>query len=231
MDKCAPRDTACLAASNALSHCDGRVTHQAAISIERKDSMNCRLVIAGVVFGVVTVAGSPGGLRADERHSDTRTFVFDVAIDAHTLNLNNNDPADPGNPRRGSTFIVYGKIFPAGTIPSGVTPFDPAGPGSIGDWICRGVFLADFADIASGSASLAFDTTQMFLLSTDSNALFTEGFEGNVGVTTHRTVTGGTGRFRGVKGTLRQETIGVNRNGAADGLFDIRFTFMVDEDQ
>jgi hypothetical protein len=191
--------------------------------------MNCRLIVAGVVFGVVAVAGSPSGLQADERHPDVRTFVLDVAIDAHTLSLSNNDPADPGNPRRGSTFIVYGKVFPGGTIPSGVTPFDPDGPGSIGDWMCRGVFLADFADIASGSASLTVDTTQIFLLPTDTNALFTEGLEGNVGVTTHRTLTGGTGRFRGVTGTLRQETIGVNRDGAADGLFDLRFTFTVDE--
>ncbi|HWW83946.1 MAG TPA: hypothetical protein VNZ26_10115 [Vicinamibacterales bacterium] len=193
--------------------------------------MNRRSLIAGIVIGLVGLTGNPSGLRAEERHSETRTIVLDVAIDAHTLSLNNNDPADPANPRRGSTFIVYGKIFPGGTIPSGVTPFDPSGPGSIGDWICRGVFLADFADIASGTASLAFDTTQMFELSTDRNAVFTEGFEGNVGVTTHRTLTGGTGRFRGITGTVKQETIGVNRNGAADGLFDLRFTFMVDENK
>jgi hypothetical protein len=67
----------------------------------------------------------------------------------------------------------------------------------------------------------------MFLLTSDQNALFTEGNEGNVGVTTHRTVTGGTGHFRGVIGEVRQETIGVNRNGAPDGLFDLRFTFKV----
>jgi hypothetical protein len=62
----------------------------------------------------------------------------------------------------------------------------------------------------------------------DTNALFTEGFEGNLNVTTHRTVTGGTGRFRRVVGTVKQETIDVNRNGAADGLFDLRFTFTVE---
>ena len=74
---------------------------------------------------------------------------------------------------------------------------------------------------------LAFDTTQIFLLSDDRNALFTEGMEGNLGVTTHRAVTGGTGGYRAVVGTVKQETIGVNRNGAADGLFDLRFTFTV----
>ena len=188
--------------------------------------MNRRTVLAGAVTTLLAVnSGHIAGAPRDEE--DTQTFVLDVAIDAHTLNLNNNDPADPANPRRGSTFIVYGKVFPGGTIPSGVTPFDPDTDGSIGDWICRGVFLADFAKIHSGAAALAFDTTQMFLLTTDENALFTEGLEGNVGVTTHRTVTGGTGRFRRVIGQVRQETIGVNRNGADDGLFDLRFTFTV----
>ena len=189
--------------------------------------MNRRTVLAGVVTILLAMTGGPLALRAAGDRDDSRPFVLDVAIDAHTLSLNNNDPADPANPRRGTTFIVYGKVFPGGTIPSGVTPFDPNMAGSIGTWVCRGVFLADFADIMSGAASLSFDTTQMFLLTTNENALFTEGFEGNVGVTTHRTVTGGTGRFRRVIGEVQQRTIGVNRNGAADGLFDLRFTFKV----
>ena len=186
--------------------------------------MNRRTVLAGVVTTILAITGGPAALRAAGDH-DSDQLVLDVAIDAHTLSLNNNDPSDPANPRRGTTFIVYGKIFPGGTIPSGVTPFDPNTAGSVGVWVCRGVFLADFADIVSGAASSAFDTTQMFLLATDENALFTEGVEGNVGVTTHRTLTGGTGRFRGVIGEVHQQTIGVNRNGAADGLFDLRFTF------
>jgi hypothetical protein len=189
--------------------------------------MNRRTVLAGVDTILLAMTAGPPARRAPGDRDDSRPFVLDVAIDAHTLSLNNNDPADPANPRRGTTFIVYGKVFPGGTIPSGVTPFDPNMAGSIGTWACRGVFLADFADIMSGAAALSVDTTQMFLLKTDENALFTEGFEGNVGVTTHRTVTGGTGRFRRVIGEVQQRTIGVNRNGAADGLFDLRFTFNV----
>jgi hypothetical protein len=191
--------------------------------------MNRRSVLASVVCAVVALTGRSATLGASERdHDDTQTFVLDVAIDAHTLSLNN-DPTAGGIPRRGTTFVVNGKIYPGGTIPSGVTGFDPdTAPGSIGTWVCRGVFLADFADIfVNGSAALAFDTTQIFLLSTDENALFTEGFEGNVGVTTHRAVTGGTGHYRRVTGTLKQQTIGVNRKGAADGLFDLRFTFTI----
>jgi hypothetical protein len=191
--------------------------------------MTRRNRLTGVALAVIALAGWPAVLGASDRDADdTQTFVLDVAIDAHTLGLNN-DPTAAGTPKRGTTFIVNGKIYPGGTIPSGVAAFDPdTAPGSIGTWVCRGVFLADFADIfVNGSAALAFDTTQIFLLSTDGNALFTEGFEGNVGVTTHRAVTGGTGRYRRVTGTLKQQTIGFNRNGAADGLFDLRFTFTI----
>jgi hypothetical protein len=191
--------------------------------------MSRKSVLRGVAVAVIALAVWPAVLGASDRDVDeTRTFVVDVAIDAHTLGLNN-DPTAAGTPKRGTTFIVNGKIYPGGTIPSGVTAFDPdTAPGSIGTWVCRGVFLADFADIfVNGSAALAFDTTQIFLLPTDANALFTEGFEGNLGVTTHRAVIGGTGRYRHVTGTLKQQTIGVNRNGAADGLFDLRFTFTI----
>ena len=194
--------------------------------------MTRRSLAAGALsLAVVALTVHPVALRAEERgdHGGTETFVVDVAIDAHTLGLNN-DPSAAGVPQRGTTFIVNGKIYPGGTIPSGVTPFDPStAPGSIGTWICRGVFLADFVDIfVNGTAKVAFDTTQMFLFPDDTNALFTEGFEGNLGVTTHRTVTGGTGHFRRVLGTVKQETIGINRNGAADGLFDLRFTITVE---
>jgi len=194
--------------------------------------MNRRALLLGIAMAVLAIGGIPVDLSAEhDGHAGTRTFSVDVAIDAHTLSLNNNDPANPANPVRGTTFIVYGKVFPAGTIPSGVTGFDPDQPGSIGTWFCRGVFLADFADVVSGKAALAFDTTQMFLLPEEGNAIFTEGLEGNVGVTTHRVVTGGTGPFARLTGTVRQQTIGVNRNGAADGLFDLRFTFTVEDSE
>lgn len=195
--------------------------------------MNRRSLCLSAALAVVAGAMHPVALGAfDANPEHLQTFVVDVAIDAHTLGLNN-DPSAAGTPKRGTTFIVNGKIYPGGTIPSGVTDFDPdTAQGSIGTWVCRGVFLADFADIfVNGSAAHAFDTTQIFLLPSDRESLFTEGIEGNLGVTTHRTVTGGTGRYRRVVGTVKQETIGVNRNGAADGLFDLRFTFTIRTDE
>ena len=155
--------------------------------------------------------------------NDANTLTVDVAIDGSTLALNNNDPADPANPIKGTTFTVIGKIFPGGTIPAGISSFDPNQPGSIGTWVCSGVFVADAADIFGGGQIIAFHTNQIFMFTDDSNALFTEGLEGSVGKTTHRVVVGGTGTFQGFVGQERQETIGLNLDGK--GLFDIRFTF------
>jgi hypothetical protein len=178
----------------------------------------CALALAGTV----PLQSTPTPARAQDR-DDAKTLSVDVAIDGATLALNNNDPTNPANPVRGSTFTVTGKIFPGGTIPEGITPFDPNQPGSIGTWVCSGVFVADAADIFSGKAAIAFHTNQIFLFTDDQNALFTEGLEGSVGVTTHRVVAGGTGKFRDFIGQERQDTIGLNLNGK--GLFDIHFTF------
>lgn len=161
----------------------------------------------------------PESVRADDK--DARTFTVDVAIDAATLALNNNDPSDPGNPKRGATFTVRGKIFPGGTIPAGTTSFDPNQPGSLGTWICTGVFLADASEVFGGTAPIGFHTSQIFLFPNDKRALMTEGLEGAVGVSTHRIVVGGTGTYENVIGQVRQDDIGLN----GTGLFDHRFTF------
>ena len=115
---------------------------------------------------------------------------------APRLGLNTTIRQTRVTPYEGTTFTVTGKIFPGGTIPAGITPFDPNQAGSIGTWVCSGVFVADAADIFSGKAPTAFHTNQSFLFTDDQNALFTEGLEGSVGTTTHGIVVGGTSNFR-----------------------------------
>jgi len=179
-------------------------------------------LFALAIFAAMALALTSMRAMAEDSNS-TKTLTLDVAIDGSTLALNNNDPSNPADPVKGTTFTVTGKIFPGGTIPAGITPFDPNQPGSIGTWVCSGVFVADAADIFGGKAKIAFHTNQIFMFSDDDNALFTEGLEGSVGTTTHRIVAGGTGMFKGLVGQERQETIGLNLNGK--GLFDLRFTF------
>jgi hypothetical protein len=191
----------------------------------QEESMTKKLLLS--VFALILVANvllqiTPTPATAQDR-DDTKAFDVDVAIDGATLALNNNDPAHPGNPIRGTTFTVTGKIFPGGTIPAGITSFDPNQPGSIGTWVCSGVFVADVADIFSGKAKIAFHTSQIFIFADDQDQLFTEGEEGSVGTTTHRIVAGGTGKFQGLVGQERQETIGLNLDGK--GLFDLHFNF------
>jgi hypothetical protein len=190
-----------------------------AIRQNQEESMTKKCLLsmfALALVGTVPLQITPTPARAQDR-DDEKTFSVDVAIDGSTLALNNNDPANPANPVRGTTFTVTGKIFPGGTIPAGITPFDPNQPGSIGTWVCSGVFVADVADIFSEKAKI------VFLFTDDQNALFTEGLEGSVGTTTHRIVVGGTGKYRDLVGQERQETVGLNLNGK--GLFDIHFTF------
>lgn len=174
------------------------------------------------IFALVLVGLqlTPTPAKAQER-DDAKTFDVDVAIDGATLALNNNDPAKPAI--RGTTFTVTGRIFPGGTIPAGTTSFDPNQPGSIGTWVCSGVFVADAADIFGGKADIVFHTSQIFTFLDGQNQLFTDGLEGAVGVATHRAVVGGTGKYADTIGQERQETIGLNLNGK--GLFDLHFTF------
>lgn len=182
----------------------------------------CLLSVFALAFTVaVALQITPMPAMAEDS-DNAKTLIVDVAIDGSTLALNNNDPA-VASPVKGTTFTVTGKIFPGGTIPAGITSFDPNQPGSIGTWVCSGVFVADAADIFAGKAKIAFHTNQIFMFPDDHNALFTEGLEGSVGTTTHRIVAGGTGPFRGLVGQERQETIGLNLNG--NGLFDLHFTF------
>src|SRR5262249_24370231 len=144
-------------------------------------------------------------------------LTVDVACDARTYRQNNVDPSALGS-HRGDTFIVAGRIFPGGTIPAGDRVFSPDNPGSIGKWICIGVWMVSSDQLAAG-ASPAFDTSQIYLLPDDSKQLFSEGLEGPQ--PTLRAVTGGTGSMIGVTGQVRQELLGTN----VTGLFNFRFSF------
>lgn len=149
----------------------------------------------------------------------SEAFIIDVACDARTYRQNNVDPLATGS-HRGDTFIVSGKIYPGGTIPVGQGVFSPDNPGSIGTWICRGVWLVSSEELAEG-VSPAFDTSQIYLLPDETKQIFSEGLEGSA--STLRAVTGGTGSMVRVEGQVRQELLGTN----VTGLFNFRFRFDV----
>src|SRR5437764_4320759 len=152
-----------------------------------------------------------------------RTVTYDVACDARTFRLNKSGTLLDA--RRGDSFIVQGKIFPAGTIPAGGTVDAPGSfdldtaPGSIGTWVCRGNFNSDIGDILKGAHPHIF-STQLHLFDNGS-AFVHEGPEG--GAPELRAVTGGMGNFMGAAGEVLEEPIGVNRTG----LLNIRHTFRI----
>jgi hypothetical protein len=195
-------------------------------STERnKDTMktNTKISILSLVVAAATVCSL--SLRGDEgKHNGSwKKVVIDVACDATTFALNTTSSADTG-PVRGSSFIVNGKIYPGGTIPTG-NGFDINTPGLIGTWVCRGAFNFSIAEIIAGSAP-GQSTTQSYLFSPTGSlavddSMASVGEEG--GVATHRVVSGGTGTYRGMIGEVQQEILGVN----SSGLFNFRFTFTI----
>jgi hypothetical protein len=102
----------------------------------------------------------------------------------------------------------------------GVGVGHPNQPGSIGKWICKGIFTSTL-----GTDDIGFYTAQRFQFNEDTDAIWTEGLEaglGKMGVITHRAIVGGTGRFRG-EGEMIQEALGTNVAGTPN----IRTTFTI----
>ncbi len=154
---------------------------------------------------------------ATEGRADEEMFSIDVACDGRTYRQSDGATSVAAS-QRGDTFVVEGTIYPGGTIPAGENVFSPDRPGSIGRWICRGVWLISTEQLLAG-ASPAFFTTQTYLLPDENAQLLSEGLEGPP--STLRVVTGGTGSRRGMVGEVQQEVLGTN----VTGLFNFRFTF------
>src|SRR5438132_3138646 len=116
------------------------------------------LALAGLA--VLAVFGVPAVVKAAE---DSNTLTYDVACDCRT-----GATLDGGV--RGAPFIIQGKIFPAGTLPSGAATNDPTQPvhgiASIGDWICRGQVRGAYPPTIAASYALTpmATNTQYFIL-------------------------------------------------------------------
>lgn len=167
-----------------------------------------KLLVGGSVLAGAALTGS---LSAAQAHPED-ILTLDVACDGRTFRLTRMDPtATDQVPTRGDTFIVNGKIYPGGTVETGLS--GPDQPGSIGTWICRGWFyVEDFTDPEQVPHVI---TTQLYLLD-DGNGLVSNGEEG--GIKTRRAIIGGMGRWADIKGDVTQEDAGEN-----DTLLDFGF--------
>ena len=170
------------------------------------------IILALAAFAPVTLfqPGASPVARADT----ASVVVFDVAFDGSTFR---NQDGVPAGDFRGNTFILNGKIFPAGTIPPGDGTFSPDSPGGIGTFICRGTQLYDLSDTTADPPFVV--TTQLLRFDGD-DAIVTEGLEAGVSPV-RRAVTGGWGRYSGASGEVSLELLGFNTTGAEN----YRFTF------
>lgn len=172
------------------------------------------ITITAVFLAALLVVGlaAPMALADDDKKI---VFTVDVAED-----FNKFVPAPPivaGVPQRGSFFITEGNIYPGGTIPgdgSTFDPTDPSGPTPIGRWFCRGTHIVA-GDQIPGTTEPWVYTSQLYFLPDDKKSIGTSGLEQTAPIV--RTVTGGTGKFKGVSGVQRQKFLGnFNRTGGVN---------------
>jgi hypothetical protein len=172
------------------------------------------LGLSGIVPDFLSRAGMQGVVKAANQH----ILTFDVACDCRT-----GSPAFfSGN--RGDAWIVSGKIFPAGTLPTGTATNDPTlpvgGVAPIGEWTCRGQRALPFPLAAYDASPPAFNT-QYFILN-DGRALTVEGYA-LPGFTGERlSLTGGIGGFSGAAGYVEEGPFGTNTTGCPN--FRAKFT-------
>lgn len=181
----------------------------------------------GSVIGILTVLGCAFTLavttkaQVDERDRRfDKTLTVDVALDSATFVVNHVDPASqPTDQFRGDTLLIDGSVYKAGTVPSGMSDFDPKSTKDrIGMIRCRASVLVPLSDLTTPAATFV---TEMYSLPDDNQIILADGPGANLFATVERAVTGGTRSFSGVIGQLKEVNLGLNRSQACD----LRVTF------
>ena len=176
--------------------------------MNRTSGSRAMFLVAVTTLVVMRSVGAAAAGDAPSGNNDHRGRVvrWDVAIDCRTWRFNGGIPNEAAG--RGDNFIAGGRLFPAGTLPSGFQANDPNDPGSIGNWVERGTMAATIAEIVGG-ARPAFYATWYHVLD-DGSTLIADGPHPESGP---MAVIGGVGRFSGAAGELDDEIIGWNSTG------------------
>ncbi len=170
-----------------------------------------------LIVGLTGLMMFGGVLNAVSEAKSEKEFTVDVACNGSTLGLNPADPADPPF-SRGDVAVVTGRIFPAGTLPLGVTTSDPNATGGIGTWRCLFASLAEPPIIGAITYYFALEENgqESMLLVQGLNSHI---FPGSVSRT--HAIVGGTGKYDGASGEVREEVLGTNGSQC----FNLRFHF------
>ena len=171
------------------------------------------LSLAGAVS--LATLGLPALVKADD---NSNTLNFDVACDCRT-----GATLDGGV--RAAPFMIQGKMFPPGTLPSGTATNDPTQPvhgvSSIGNWICRGQVQGTYPPaIAPFYNSTPFALNTQYYILNDGRALTAEGYDVPSGG--FLSLTGGIGGFSGVTGDIQLTDFGTNATGCPNFRAKIR---------
>jgi hypothetical protein len=147
-------------------------------------------------------------------------LILEVAADCRTfVNGTNRAEVSFGN----------GKLFPAGTLPSGTASNDPTEPDNgiapIGDWTTRGQNAFPFTpEVASSyNSTPTFFATRYFILNGGRTALTSEGYAFFPSGEGFGSLRGCIGEFRGVAGDVHGTPLGTNATGCPN----FRATFRI----
>lgn len=187
-------------------------------------------VLASALVGALSL----GLIWATAAQSDSRRhFTVDVAMDRATNGANLPDVGVPG---RALVGIFNGNIYPRGTLRRGDATFDPTSDGDIGTWRCHFTGLNDVASATGSEDSLDYPLTGAVTYyfqfkrtgyeRADSilvvMGLNSHTFNDDESVRRVFAIVGGTGKFAGASGTVRETVLGRNITGSRNLRFRIR---------
>ena len=92
-------------------------------------------VVGFGLAGIVPSLPSQVALQTAVQAATDTTLTVDIAMDGRTRRFNHGITYEEAG--RGDTFVIFGPIYPAGTLPTGTASNSPDAPGSIGTWTLR----------------------------------------------------------------------------------------------
>ncbi len=160
--------------------------------------------------------------------TDDGALHFDVALDATHFAFDPDLVHDDGMPAYGTSFIIRGYIYPAGTLSEGHGVNPDGSPEFseqvLGEWVCRGWFVGEGMQTTTGAWVVS---TQLYSFGSEPGTamLVSDGYElADVGVEFTRAITGGTGPFAGAGGEAHQTVLGLNGGGGLNLQFQLEPT-------
>jgi hypothetical protein len=180
-------------------------------------SRRTTLAVAAGTLGLLAIV-TAGVAIASAADSDPgpRTIEVDIAEDGTRFVFDEAPVFGDGMPAHGNPFVTQGYIYPSGTLTdtNGVNPDGtPEFPDKvIGEWSCRGYFIADGAHTTEGAWVF---TTQLLAFGdaadTGAETIVVTGYEGaEPGTIVTGAITGGTGTYSTARGEAEQELLGFN---------------------